>query len=111
VRAQFDPRGVLLRQRESLEGAASAPLRLAAEGEPDPADNAAAVSERELLCSLRLRVVSHRREIEAALARLEKGVFGRCVDCGEPIDPRRLRAVPWAARCLGCQSAAEKGAA
>lgn len=111
MRARFDARDVLLSQREGLEAGAAAPPRPAAEGEPDAADHAAAVSERELLYSLRFRVVSHRREIEAALVRLETGAYGRCVDCGEPIEPRRLRAVPWAARCLGCQSAAEKGAA
>jgi Prokaryotic dksA/traR C4-type zinc finger len=26
-----------------------------------------------------------------------------CVDCGRPIAPRRLEAVPHAVRCVGCQ--------
>ena len=26
-----------------------------------------------------------------------------CEDCGEPIDPRRLMAIPGALRCIGCE--------
>jgi len=33
---------------------------------------------------------------------------GRCVDCGEPISPERLEALPDAARCLSCQAAWEQ---
>ena len=42
-------------------------------------------------------------EIDAALARLEAGVFGVCEVCGQPIPPDRLRAVPTARYCLRCQ--------
>lgn len=31
-----------------------------------------------------------------------------CIGCGEPIEPQRLKAVPDAARCIGCQSDYEK---
>jgi DksA/TraR C4-type zinc finger protein len=58
--------------------------------------------------TLRFRVVSHRREIDSALSRLADGVYGTCLDCGQPIDARRLRALPWAERCHPCQSAAEE---
>ena len=42
-------------------------------------------------------------EIHAAQARLETGSFGVCEDCGGAIPLPRLRAVPWARHCLGCQ--------
>lgn len=45
--------------------------------------------------------------IDAALARLEAGTFGTCADCGEEIEPRRLRALPHAVRCQGCEEARE----
>lgn len=48
------------------------------------------------------------RLITAALARLEAGTYGLCLDCGELIPVRRLRAVPWAERCVSCQEAHEK---
>ena len=48
------------------------------------------------------------REIEAALARMSKGSYGTCTDCGGEIDPERLRRTPAATRCFDCQSAYEK---
>lgn len=41
--------------------------------------------------------------IEAALQRLEAGVFGTCFDCRGRISRARLRALPFAAACLACQ--------
>ena len=46
-------------------------------------------------------------EIRAALARIRDGSYGLCVDCGDPIDVRRLAAMPAAARCAACQEARE----
>ncbi len=43
-----------------------------------------------------------------ALARLDAGDYGNCVDCGEPIPERRLMAQPFAVRCLDCQERAER---
>jgi len=43
------------------------------------------------------------REIRAALARLDDGSYGECIECAEPISAMRLNAAPWAARCIGCQ--------
>jgi DnaK suppressor protein len=42
-------------------------------------------------------------QIGAALRRIEEGEFGICLDCEEPISPKRLAALPWAAYCLHCQ--------
>lgn len=30
-----------------------------------------------------------------------------CIDCGEPIGEKRKQAVPWAVRCIKCQTAHE----
>jgi RNA polymerase-binding protein DksA len=40
--------------------------------------------------------------IHAALARMDAGSYGVCVECGEVIALERLRAVPTATRCVGC---------
>jgi DnaK suppressor protein len=42
------------------------------------------------------------QRIEGALRRLERGDFGACHGCGEPIDPRRLDADPTLTRCIDC---------
>jgi DnaK suppressor protein len=46
-------------------------------------------------------------EVREALQRIENGTFGRCEVDGEPIEPRRLEAVPWARRCLKHQAQLE----
>ncbi len=46
--------------------------------------------------------------VRAALARIEAGTYGICVDCEEPIALARLEAWPSAARCLPCQEAHEQ---
>jgi DnaK suppressor protein len=43
------------------------------------------------------------RQIDTALRRIEDGEFGICLECEEPISPKRLAAVPWATYCLRCQ--------
>ena len=45
--------------------------------------------------------------IDEALGRLEAGVWGLCRDCGEPIDPRRLEALPYASSCAECAARRE----
>jgi RNA polymerase-binding transcription factor DksA len=47
------------------------------------------------------------REIDATLARLASGTYGRCANCGQDIPPRRLQALPAAALCVTCQSIAD----
>ena len=41
-------------------------------------------------------------QISEALIRVEMGEFGLCVDCGERISVKRLKAVPWASHCIEC---------
>lgn len=41
-------------------------------------------------------------DIDAALARLDAGTYGRCEVCSEPIVRARLEARPYAATCIRC---------
>ena len=43
------------------------------------------------------------REVDMALERIDKGEYGICQECEEPISIKRLKAVPWARLCLECQ--------
>ena len=47
--------------------------------------------------------------IDEAISRIENKTYGYCVHCEEPIQPKRLEAVPWAKHCLECQGLLEKG--
>ena len=46
-------------------------------------------------------------KIDDALMRLEQGQYGNCFECGEEISEKRLRALPFAVRCKGCEEARE----
>jgi DnaK suppressor protein len=47
-------------------------------------------------------------EIDAALARIEKGTFGTCTNCGKEIPLERLEAYPWASLCIDCRRLSER---
>ena len=47
--------------------------------------------------------------VNEALARLEKGKFGLCVQCGEPISKPRLQAIPYTKHCIQCAREVENG--
>lgn len=40
--------------------------------------------------------------IDAALARISHGVYGRCITCEKPIPVERLRAMPTTSHCIAC---------
>ena len=46
------------------------------------------------------------REVEAALARVDDGSYGRCELCGRQIGDARLEAMPAARRCIECAAKA-----
>jgi DnaK suppressor protein len=41
-------------------------------------------------------------QVNEALDRMERGEFGRCVECEEPIAKPRLEAIPYARHCIRC---------
>jgi DnaK suppressor protein len=75
---------------------------------PDPNDRATIEEERNW--SLRLRDRDRRLigKIQDALARLERGTFGRCAACGGAIGAARLRARPVTDLCIDCKTESER---
>lgn len=55
------------------------------------------------------RQQSRVRDIDAALARIDAGSYGRCANCGHAIDEARLDANPTTTLCLDCSAGAEAG--
>lgn len=47
-------------------------------------------------------------DLNAALDRIQAGVYGVCIDCGSDIDFERLSAYSTAKRCIRCQHLREK---
>ncbi|HEV2882395.1 MAG TPA: TraR/DksA family transcriptional regulator [Pyrinomonadaceae bacterium] len=79
------------------------------EATQDPADMAANAYTKELLISMSANDRRLLALIDEALQRIETGGFGECVNCGEPVQEKRLEAVPWARFCLKCQDLQERG--
>ena len=50
---------------------------------------------------------AQQERVREALARVDAGTYGRCVDCDTPLPDERLEARPDAARCVNCQQRAE----
>ncbi len=48
-------------------------------------------------------------KIDVALRRLNEDTYGVCLECGDEIAERRLRALPFAVRCKDCEEARETG--
>ncbi|HKG56089.1 MAG TPA: TraR/DksA family transcriptional regulator [Candidatus Limnocylindrales bacterium] len=67
---------------------------------------ASQVFEQQRDLALRDRAVQQLELVDAALARIDAGTFGRCASCGNAIAPARLEALPWAALCIDCQRTA-----
>jgi DnaK suppressor protein len=69
----------------------------------DMADQADGNNEVHIQLKLKQTDAKILQAIEEALARLEKGNFGICRDCGEPISSARLSAIPWTRVCITCK--------
>jgi len=48
--------------------------------------------------------------VEHALQKFEDGTYGLCDNCGKPIAPERLEALPQATMCLDCKARQAKDA-
>ena len=80
---------------------------IAIEKSADQMDEIQYASERDLAIQNADRESVLLRQVIAALRRMHEGSFGICADCESAISPKRLAAVPWAARCIKCQEAAD----
>jgi RNA polymerase-binding protein DksA len=65
--------------------------------------------ELEKRLALEKRLRDQLAEIEHALEKFDKGTYGTCDSCGQPIDPARLEALPQASLCLSCKAKNAKG--
>ena len=105
-----DPRSGLLAERERIQ--AEIAEGIVAPGPMTYGSQAAAatqVFEQQRDLALRDRNTALLAAVDAAIARLDDGSYGRCVRCGNLIAPERLEALPWAAHCIECQRTVGRG--
>jgi DnaK suppressor protein len=69
----------------------------------DLADQASGNNEVHIQLKLKQTDAKILQAIEEALERMEKGTYGICRDCGEPIARARLEAIPWTRVCISCK--------
>jgi len=90
--------GALERElRGIIESAGSA----GTDDEHDP-EGATIAYERQYVTALIGEAREHLAQIDAAMARLAEGGYGRCERCGQPIAAARLAARPVATTCMSC---------
>jgi len=82
-----------------------------ADGEPsqDIADKAANSHTKEFLFSLSSAERRLLQQVDDAISRIEERRYGVCASCEDPMNLKRLQAVPWATLCISCQEKQELG--
>ena len=66
--------------------------------------------ELERRLTMEKRLIDQLAEVEHALQKFEDGTYGLCDNCGQPINPERLEALPQASLCLDCKARQAKEA-
>jgi RNA polymerase-binding protein DksA len=74
----------------------------------DPGEHAVALEATGIADAELGRDWQELEAIQRALARMDGGEYGDCMDCGKAIALHRLKAFPAAVRCLDCQQATER---
>jgi DnaK suppressor protein len=78
-------------------------------GTEDYVDYAVNSYAREFLLSLTELERKQLLQVEDALSRIDRGEYGRCQQCAEEINRKRLEVQPWARHCVRCQELEEQG--
>jgi DnaK suppressor protein len=105
-------RKILVSQRDQLLGnaqkALAGDIHLDPDDFPDEIDTASSEVGLAFIGRLRERERGLLNKINAALEKIEDGVYGECENCGEEIGLKRLEARPVARLCIDCKSEQEK---
>jgi len=103
---------LLLQQREDLLGnvkrTLTGDIHLDPDDFPDEIDTASSEQSLAFMGKLRERERGLINKINQALDKIDQGIFGECVDCGEDIGLKRMQARPMAQLCIDCKSEQEQ---
>jgi len=79
-----------------------------AEVDVDPDEGDVEIFEREKNAALIAVLERKLQDIDSALRSIEKGQYGICERCGQPIELERLEVKPDATLCINCQQEVER---
>ena len=97
-------RAALLAQMAEQRGGQVSRAEAASAHFGHPEDSPAQLAtEKEIEFAIGEHEVAELEALDAALARIEAGTYGECVDCGVNIPVARLHVTPEAPRCIHCQ--------
>ncbi len=104
---------LLLEQRQQLQGnqeraLTGVDIHLDPDDFPDEIDTASSEITLQFTGRLREREQGLLAKVDIALRKIEQGEYGECLNCGEDIGVKRLRARPVAELCIECKSEQEK---
>jgi DnaK suppressor protein len=94
--------------RRNAERALAGDVHLDPDDFPDELDTASSEANLAFTGRLRERERGLIAKIDAALRKIEDGVYGQCEMCEEEIDVKRLEARPVAELCIDCKAEQEK---
>ena len=85
-------------RREQLLRARAFRLEQLAASEPEQT----ALEQQSVQRALHMAATTALAEIDAALDRMDRGVYGQCVTCAQRIPDDRLDVLPMAPQCMPC---------
>ena len=106
-------KGELERKRKALSSAIHSSMGSTRDSDQrrdmfkDPYGSASLTHDDEVAATLVERQARELDQINRALADIDAGRYGVCADCGETIAEARLKVLPFATRCVGCQASFE----
>jgi RNA polymerase-binding protein DksA len=104
----------LLARRASIIGRVMRTDELGQSGENEPAteveEEAQDLNRARLMAQLEERGRAEINAIDVAIGRIERGDYGFCENCEEPIDVARLEVLPTARLCTTCAETNERRA-
>jgi DnaK suppressor protein len=111
-RDQLRFKKILTTQREQIlkhnKSALSGDMELDPDDFPDEIDTASSEANLAFTGRLRERERGLLTKVEAALTKIEEGIYGQCENCEEEIGIKRLEARPVAELCIDCKGEQEK---
>jgi len=94
----------LLEMKEEISLSLSSTNKIETEKDiGDEIDDVTHTMEKEITFDLSANEKNMLKEIDIALAKIEKGTYGICELCGREIGEKRLKHIPYARYCIECQ--------
>ncbi len=103
----------LERKRRALTSSIQSSIGLKRDGterfemSKDPYGSASLVHDEEMVVDMAARRMRELQAINRALEDIDAGRYGICQECEKPIALARLKAMPFATRCMSCQAKSE----